>query len=403
MAELASPSKAAVGAEPSTLLLTVIAVAIGTLVANLYYAQPLIGAIGPEIGVSPDLAGSMVSVTQIGYGFGLFFLVSLSDLVESKRLILITLSITAFSLVGMAVSTAAAPFFVAALLIGVCSTGAQVLLPFAAQLVPVERRGRVVGNIMAGLLTGIMLARPVSLFIAASFGWRAVFFISAVAMVAIGTALYRMLPQHRPKGDMHYGQILWSMAGLFRNTPGLRWRATYQFMLFAAFNLFWTVAPVMLADRFHLSQANIGLFALAGAGGALSAPIAGRLADRGLGKVLTAGSMLAVALCFAGTIAAVDGLALITLAVLTIVIDGAVQVNQIVSQRLIFSVPAERRGRVNALYMTCTFSGGAIGSIAGTLAYHHGGWTAAAATGLALGLVPLLLFIVELRMAKAPA
>jgi len=403
MAELASPSKAAVGAEPSTLLLTVIAVAIGTLVANLYYAQPLIGAIGPEIGVSPDLAGSMVSVTQIGYGFGLFFLVSLSDLVESKRLILITLSITAFSLVGMAVSTAAAPFFVAALLIGVCSTGAQVLLPFAAQLVPVERRGRVVGNIMAGLLTGIMLARPVSLFIAASFGWRAVFFISAVAMVAIGIALYRMLPQHRPKGDMHYGQILWSMAGLFRNTPGLRWRATYQFMLFAAFNLFWTVAPVMLADRFHLSQANIGLFALAGAGGALSAPIAGRLADRGLGKVLTAGSMLAVALCFAGTIAAVDGLALITLAVLTIVIDGAVQVNQIVSQRLIFSVPAERRGRVNALYMTCTFSGGAIGSIAGTLAYHHGGWTAAAATGLALGLVPLLLFIVELRMAKAPA
>jgi predicted MFS family arabinose efflux permease len=403
MAELASPSKAAVGAEPSTLLLTVIAVAIGTLVANLYYAQPLIGAIGPEIGVSPDLAGSMVSVTQIGYGLGLFFLVSLSDLVESKRLILITLSITAFSLVGMAVSTTAVPFFVAALLIGVCSTGAQVLLPFAAQLVPIERRGRVVGNIMAGLLTGIMLARPVSLFIAASLGWRAVFFISAGAMVAIGIALYSMLPQHRPKGDMHYGQILWSMAGLFRNTPGLRWRATYQFMLFGAFNLFWTVAPVMLADRFHLSQASIGLFALAGAGGALSAPVAGRLSDRGLGKVLTAGSMLAVALCFAGTIAAVDGLALITLAVLTIVIDGAVQVNQIVSQRLIFSVPAERRGRVNALYMTCTFGGGAIGSVAGTLAYHHGGWTAAAICGLALGLVPLLLFMVELRMAKAPA
>ena len=53
-------------------------------------------------------------------------------------------------------------------------TGAQVLLPSAGHLVPAESRGRVVGNVMAGLLTGIMLARPLSLFIAASFGWRTV-------------------------------------------------------------------------------------------------------------------------------------------------------------------------------------------------------------------------------------
>src|SRR5690606_37735509 len=120
--------------EPSAVLLAVLAVAAGVLVANLYYAQPLIAAIGPDIGVSPDLAGSLVSTTQIGYGVGLFLLVSLADLVENKRLALVTLTLTGISLVGAAVSTSAAPFFLASFAIGVCSTAAQVLIPFAAHL-----------------------------------------------------------------------------------------------------------------------------------------------------------------------------------------------------------------------------------------------------------------------------
>src|SRR3954464_9073682 len=115
---------------PSSVLITIIAVATGALVANLYYAQPLIAAIGPEIGISPDLAGSVVSITQIGYGLGLFLLVSLADLVENRKLVLITLTCTTLGLVGAALSTAAVPFFLASFVVGLCSTGAQVLLPF---------------------------------------------------------------------------------------------------------------------------------------------------------------------------------------------------------------------------------------------------------------------------------
>lgn len=403
MAEVVQASGSAVEEGPSATLLTVAAVAIGALVANLYYAQPLISLIGPDLRISPELAGSLVSVTQVGYGLGLFFLVSLSDLVESRKLILTTLTITALSLLGMALLKSALPFFAASFMIGVCSTGAQVLLPLVAQLAPVERRGRVVGNVMAGLLTGIMLARPLSLFVAASFGWRAVFFTSAALMVVIGFALYRMLPQHKPKGGMHYGQILWSMVGIFRDMPALRWRAAYQFMIFGAFNLFWTVAPIMLAERFHMSTRGIGLFALAGAGGALCAPIVGRLADRGLSRIVTGTAMLALAVCFAGSIAAVDMLALAVLVVLTIILDAAVQANQIVSQRLIFSVAPERRGRVNAIYMTSIFMGGALGAVSATMLYHWGGWEAAATVGALLGVVPFLLFMVELANSRRAA
>jgi hypothetical protein len=139
-----------------------------------------------------------------------------------------------------------------------------VLIPFMTHLVPLERRGRMVGNVMAGLLTGIMLARPIALFIAASFGWRAVFWISAVLMVGIGAALAWLMPTYKPSGRMHYGQILMSMAGLLHKLPFLRWRAVYQALMFAAFNMFWTAAPLMLAERFELGEHGIGLFALAG-------------------------------------------------------------------------------------------------------------------------------------------
>jgi predicted MFS family arabinose efflux permease len=397
MSERAAVAAADAGQGPSSALITVLSIATGALIANLYYAQPLVASIGPEIGIDPGLAGSVVSVTQIGYGLGLFLLVSLADIVENRKLVLVTLGITTLGLVGVATSTSAIPFFAASFLIGLCSTGAQVLLPFVAHLVPVERRGRVVGNVMAGVLTGIMLARPVALFVAASFGWRAVFWGSAALMLGIGLALARMMPLYRPPGGIHYGLVLASMAGLLRDIPALRWRAAYQALMFGAFNMFWTAAPLMLADRFGMEERGIGLFALAGAGGALAAPFAGRLADRGLGQATTVGAMIALGLSFAGTGWAAAASALTMLVLLTVVLDATVQANQVVSQRIIFSGLAETRGRVNAIYMTIAFIGGAIGSVVGTMTYHQGGWTMTAAVGGTVGLAALLLFALETR------
>lgn len=382
--------------EPTPAFVTLVAIATGALVANLYYAQPLVASIGAELGISDRLAGSITGITQIGYGAGLFLLVSLADIVENRRLVLTTLSLTIVALVAAAVSTVAVPFLIASFVVGVCSTGAQVLIPFVSHLVPAERRGRTVGNIMAGLLTGIMLARPASLFIAASFGWRAVFWCSAVLMVLILIALVRVMPKHPAKGSMHYGKILSSMAGLWMTIPALRWRAAFQFLMFAAFNMFWTAAPLMLGEQLGLSQRAIGFFALAGAGGALSAPLAGRLADRGHSRMVTLGSMLLVGVGFLATGWAAAIPTVVGLAILAFLIDAGVQGNQVVSQRIIFSAAGqENRGRINALYMTVTFIGGALGSLLGTVTYQWGGWTASAVAGGALGLALVILFALQ--------
>jgi predicted MFS family arabinose efflux permease len=397
MSDVGAAGHARIIQDPSIALLTALTVGVGVLVANLYYAQPLIASIGPEIGISPDLAGSIVSITQIGYGTGLFLLVPVADLVENRRLVLTLMSLTAIGLVGLATANSAVTFFIASFLIGVCATGAQVLLPFVAHLVPEARRGRVVGNVMAGVLTGIMLARPAALFVSASFGWRAVFWSSACLVAILAALLSRMMPPYKPPGGMHYGRILATMVQLPPRLPALCWRAAYAALMFGAFNMFWTASPLMLAGQFGLNQHAIGIFALAGAGGALAAPIAGRLADRNLEHITTAGAMIVLALSFVASIWAVGAGLLVMMAMFAVLIDAAIQTNQVVSRRTVFGTAPAIRGRVNALYMTATFIGGAAGSTTGSITYQLGGWRATAATGFVIGVVLLGLLALEIR------
>jgi predicted MFS family arabinose efflux permease len=380
---------------PSGALIAIMAVATGVLVANLYYSQPIIGIIAPQIKVDRNWGGTLVSVTQLGYGLGLFFLVSLSDLVENRRLVLLMVAGAIVGLLAAAVSMNAAIFLIASFTIGVCSTGAQVLVPFVAHLAPIAKRGQVVGTVMAGLLTGIMLARPAALAITGVVGWRAVFWIASGLLTVIGIALARIMPRHEPKSGLRYGQNLASMLELLRSSPILRRRAGYQALMFAGFNLFWTASPLMLVQRFGLTQYGIALFALAGAGGALAAPLAGRLADSGYTRRATGGAMAVLGLSFLATLWSANAGLLAILVVLAILIDGAVQMNQVVSQRIIFSLPSESRGRVNAIYMSLVFFGGAFGSAMSTALYHWGGWPAIAATGALIGLTLLTFFAFE--------
>ena len=382
---------------PSPTLILVFAVATGTLVANLYYAQPLIALIAPEIGMSPGAAGFVTSVTQLGYALGLFLVVPLADLVENRRLVMIGVACSIIGLLGTALARSAPVFLAASLLAGLSSTAAQVLVPFAAHLAPPERRGRVIGAVMSGLLTGIMLARPLASTMAAAFGWRAVFWLSAGLMAAIGLMLRRMMPHLPPRGGLSYGRALASTLALIRDQPALRRRAIYQALCFAAFNLFWTASPLVLARHFGLGQPGIALFALAGAGGALAAPLAGRLADRGLARHLTGTAFVVLTLAFLAAIWAVAASSLVALTLLAVLIDAAVQINQITGQRVIFSLPAEARGRVNAAYMTTVFMVGAFGSSLGAALFHDGGWNEAAGTGVVIGLVLLGYFATELR------
>ncbi|SDU85630.1 MFS transporter [Pseudomonas sihuiensis] len=372
-------------------LVLLFALCCGAIVANLYYAQPIIELIAPDVGLSAERASLIVSLTQIGYALGLLFLVPLADLLESRRLMLITTAAALLCLLAAAFANQPDVFLGLALLIGLSSVSVQMLIPLAANLAPEASRGRVVGNIMSGLLLGILLARPLASLVAGEFGWRAVYLMAATLMLLI-TLVISSIPRHAPSHRASYGQLLASLIHLLRRYPTLRRRALYQGLMFASFSLFWTVAPLELARHLGLSQQDIALFALAGAIGAVAAPIAGRLADAGHTWRASLVALILAPLAFAPNLLSA-GLGWIGLVVTAIVLDFAVQMSMVLGQRSIYALEPQSRARLNALYMTSIFVGGAIGSALASPIYERFGWSGAALLAAGLPLLALLAFI----------
>jgi predicted MFS family arabinose efflux permease len=285
----------------------------------------------------------------------------------------------------------------------------QILVPYAAHLASDENRGRVVGNVMSGLMFGIMLSRPVSSFLTELTNWRVIFFVSTGIMVVLMVAVRLVLPVSRPKTKPRYFELLGSMARLMITSRVLRRRALYQASLFATFSLFWTTVPLLLAGPdFNMSQAGIALFALAGAAGAIAAPIGGRMADRGWMRPATAIAMasvpVALMLTHLGTMGSL--FSLVVLVAGAVMLDFGLTCNMVLGQRAIFSLGAAYRNRINGVYMATFFAAGAVGSAVGGWAYAHGGWMWATAIGMVFPALGLLYYLSEylrpLEMPKAP-
>ncbi|MDH6426307.1 MFS transporter [Paenibacillus odorifer] len=387
----------------SSWMMFMLAAACGLIVANLYYAQTLVGPISVSTGLSSTAAGLIVTLTQIGYVVGLLFIVPLSDIVENRRLTIITLMVAVGALLVAAFAANAPLFLTASLFIGTGSVVAQILVPYATYLASEEQRGRVVGNVMSGLLLGIMFARPVASFITSIWGWQAVFIFSAVVITLLAILLSRFLPERKPAPSVSYSKLIVSLGTLLKQTPILRRRALYQAYLFGAFSLFWTVVPLRLADDFGMSQQGIAWFALVGVGGAVAAPIAGRLADKGWSKWLTGLAMIIATLSFLliHLFHSHSTFALILLFISAITLDMAVSGNLVLGQRVIYSLGSEARGRLNGIFMAIFFVGGAVGSSLGGWAYAYGGWTFASLIGVILPLLALVYFFTEKRSTKA--
>lgn len=377
----------------------ILSVAVGVIAANLYYAQPLTAMIAASLGLEPEVAGLVVTLTQVGYGLGVLFLVPLADLVENRKLILTLLFLATLSLIGVGVADHVIPYFIAALTLGIGVSALQIIVPYAAHMSPEEKRGATVGGLMSGLMMGIMLSRPISGILTEFVSWHGVFYLSAALMMALGFVLYIFLPARRPQRlEIGYLGLLTSMVQIFARYPTLRRRSFYQAFMFAAFCLFWTATPLLLAGPdFHMSQLGIAIFALVGVGGAILAPIAGKMADRGLTQIASAIAMASGAFSFLLThivpLGSTTSLVLLTLS--AILLDGGVSANLVLGQRTIFALPAEFRGRINSIYIATIFVGGAFGSFIGAWAFAKGQWQLTSYIGFILPLVALIYFATE--------
>ncbi len=363
------------------------ALATGSAVANIYYNQPMLGMIERSFPHSP-VAALVPTLTQVGYALGLLLLLPLGDLLERRRLVVVQFLAVAAASALAALATGVTGLVVASVLIGAAATVAQQIVPFVAILATPERRGQAIGLVMSGLLAGILFSRTLAGFVARYASWQAMFWVAVPIALFSALLMAWCLPRHPTAHKMRYRELLASTAALWLHEPVLRRASFTQAMLFAAFSAFWTVLALRLQlPAFHLGADVAGLFGLVGAVGVAMAPLAGRVADRrgpylviGLGTAVTVLAWLVF-----GGWGSLPGMV-----VGVVLLDFGVQVALVSHQHLIYGLHPEFKSRLNTVFMTIMFLGGALGSAGAALAWQHGGWFAVSLFGGALALVALL-------------
>lgn len=378
-------------------LILLFAFATGVIVTNLFAPQTLIGLIGPSLGLSEGSAGLTVMAPLIGYSAGLFFIVPLADLVENRRLVLLMLGTAVLAAAASALAPGILALMAALLVLGMACSVIQVLVPIAASLAAPERRGSVIGDVMSGLMIGILLSRPLASLLAAHWGWRAFYATSAAAMAVLGIILVFRLPPRVPRSTTLYPALIASLWTLFRSERVLRQRALTAGLVMAAFSLFWSAVALRLAEPpFLLGQNGIALFALLGAGGACATSLFGRLGDRGWTRSATMAShgLLIAAMALAAWAGwAGNGAVFVSLAALAasaFLLDFAVTGDQTLGRRAVNLLDAQSRGRLNGIFVGLFFVGGAVGSAASGLVLAYGGWPAVCAAAALFGLAALI-------------
>ncbi len=381
-------------------LIFILAISCGSLAANIYYAQPIVQFIAKDLNISSDLSGLLTTLTQIGYGLGLFFIVPMADLFKSKKIIGILIGLTILSLIGTLISTNGIIFLLLTTIIGLGACAAQMLVPLTMRIVPIEETGKYVGKVMSGLLIGIMIARPLSIGIADWFGWRMVFVFSLIVLVVILLLIIKFLPDYEvvSTSNMRYQNLIASMVKLLIHTSSLQQRAFYHACLFATFSLYWTVIPILLrAEPLHYSNNEIALFGFVAIAGALLTPTIGKIADKGYIFTMTNVSMALVLLSIILLFFVQDHslFSMILILISGVCIDIGVAGNLLLGQKVIFSLNPEIRNRLNGLYMTIFFLGGAVGSWVGSYTYYKFNSEVTLLIGAAFPLIALFVHFIK--------
>lgn len=372
------------------------AVASGMAVGNLYLSQPLFKVIANSLNITSSSASILVTVTQFGYALGVFLLVPLGDVLNRKLFIPLVMSLSGLMLISASIAPNFSFLLILLGLLGLTTVSGQLLIPLSSQLAGPNNRGRVVGVVSSGALTGILIARTVSGVIADLIHWRFVFGIAGVLIILIAGLLFKVIPKLPINNQISYNKLLISVFTTVKKYKVVPPTIAISALIFANFSLFWTSLTYLLSDEpFYYSVSQIGLFGLIGLAGALAAQRAGVFHDRGLSITVTGISILMIALSL--LIGTLFSNSIIAIIVVIIILDVATQTILVLSQTRLFNLPVTERSRLNTAIVVSNFIGGAVGSIISGPIWKYSGWIGIMSTGLAFMVLALLIWLFNRR------
>jgi predicted MFS family arabinose efflux permease len=380
---VATPTPAAIASRGKIFMMAVIA---GAVITNLYCVQPILPLIATGFHASLTAVDLVAGAALLGFSTGLALLLPLCDRFDRRKLVLAQIVIAfLLDLVALFVpdiwALAAVSFG-----IGMVSCVPQQLVPFAGAMSLPAERGRNVGTVVSGIMVGILVGRTIAGAVGQAYGWRAVYGVEAALMIPSGIVALSMLPKGVPSTNLSYGRLLASLWPLMRDNRPIRESMIVQALLWACFNAFWVNLAALLANGpWHLGSAWAGGFGIIGAAGAFAASLGGRASDRKGTRYVVGASIGIVTLAYLLLAGANSSLTLLVIGV--IVLDIGVQAGLVSNQTRAFAVDPKAQGRINSLYMTATFLGGALGTVVSGWLMNRFGWIGVVALGLALGII----------------
>jgi predicted MFS family arabinose efflux permease len=384
---------------PLTLLF---AVGCLVMVANLYYAQPILEYLADEFSVPRQSIGTIPSLSAGGYSAGLILITPLGDLLKRKPLILLLMSLSTLCSLGMGFTpTTLFPLFqLLAFVSGFLTCAVQIMVPFAADVASKDRVGTVVGIVMAGLMLGILLSRVISGIVTQAIGWRWMWYIASITQFFLVVLFFFLLPSPPPKTSSsghifkQYGQLLYSCILLLKEFPTLLQHSIIGFLNFSAFSSFWTTTTYLLSNPpYEYPTSRIGLLGIAGAVGILLAPLGGRMADQiGAYKMVGIGTLL---VAFSWSLQFLGLLSFAVPIIGAITMDLGLQVQQVSNQVRIFALRPEARSRLNSVYMIIAYAGASLAPYFSTMAYNSGGWYGSVGLGLSLAVLAFVVWFIR--------
>lgn len=367
------------------------------VLANIYYAQPIIIDMAQSIGLNSSQSGLIVTASQIGYCLGVILLVPMGDIFRSKTLITILVLLTSFTMLIASVSESMYTFLIAIFFVGIFSSVVQIIIPLGVGIAKPDEKGIVTGLLVAGVLLGIAMARITASFVVEWFSWRSIYWVASIIMLLLSILIAYLLPSNEIRGQSAgYFKNLSTMWRLFLQLPKLRYRLYHQAAIFSCFTMFWATAPIVLKEKLGLTHFEIATISLVSLTAPFVAIYAGKLIDRGKEQMLTKCGLITLAIAF--LVIPIFGIQTIFFAIAIFLLDPGIVTTNVVSQQAVLNMMPEARSRLNALFVAGAFFGGSIGAYIGPWIYSHYGWLTMSAIGLMLLFIAYISFLFGKRV-----
>lgn len=364
------------------------AILAGITVSNLYYNQPLLEMISDDLGISQVTANLMTVITQVGYAFGLLFIIPLGDMFSRRRIITICMMIAAVMALVIGLSDNIYLICAVSLLLGATSVIPQLFMPVAGQFSQPKDKAKNIGYVLSGLLTGILAARVVSGFIGEWLSWRAMYYIASALMVICCVVSLRIMPEMKRNFFGTYPQLMLSVWTIFRTHPRIRLNSLRGGLAFGSMLSIWSCMAFHIAGKpFCAGSDMVGILGLCGMAGAFAASGLGKYVPKyGIAKFSFFGASLQI---IGWLIACFFGNGYLGLIVALITVDIGTQFQQLSNQTGCIAEIPEASNRANTIFMTLYFIGGSLGTFLSGLGWSMLGWNGVCIVGASFAMVSL--------------